>query len=188
MKTIGDTMEYTIQYAGHTLNYTETLTECGQVDHIDYMQHKLDHMKREGIIATWTHQGEQHYLWTDMKPLADLTAGNTDNLKEALEFAAERKDDSLSRCLSRLMLVDSFQDTITQVSDDYSEHSFYFVRYRKLREGDSQDDIRVINGDPYKFAGNGGIIYHGKHDNGGDGSAPTFAVNMTPVNGWSTHT
>jgi hypothetical protein len=184
MKTLKDT----IQYAGHSLNYTETLTECGQIDHIDYMQHKLDHMKREGVIACWTHEDETHHLWTDLKPLQDLTAGNTDNMHKALEFAAERKDHSLVRCLARLMLVDFFQDTITQVSDDYSTHSFYFVRYRKLKEGDSQNDIRVLNGDPYKFAGNGGIIYHGKHDNGGDGSAPTFSVNMTPVNGWSVHT
>jgi hypothetical protein len=184
MKTIGDT----IQYAGHTLNYTDTITECGQVDHIDYMQNKLDHMKREGIIACWTHHEESHHLWTDMKPLADLTKGNTDNLQKALEFAAERKDHSLVRCLSRLMLVDFFQGTVTQVSDDYSNHSFYFVRYRKHKVGEPDNDIRTINGEPYMFAGNGGVIYHGKHDNGGDGSAPTFAVNMTPVNGWSTHT
>jgi hypothetical protein len=35
---------------------------------------------------------------------------------------------------------------------------------------------------------NGGIIYHGTHDNGGDGSAPTFAVCLTPVTGWAIHT
>lgn len=33
-----------------------------------------------------------------------------------------------------------------------------------------------------------GLIFHGSHDNGGDGSAPTFAVNLTPVNGWALHT
>ena len=34
----------------------------------------------------------------------------------------------------------------------------------------------------------GGLIFHGKHDNGGDGSAPTFSVNLTPTNGWAVHT
>jgi len=35
---------------------------------------------------------------------------------------------------------------------------------------------------------NGGLIYHGSHDNGGDGSSPTFSVSLTPVNGWAIHT
>jgi hypothetical protein len=35
---------------------------------------------------------------------------------------------------------------------------------------------------------NGGLIFHGKHDNGGDGGAPTFSVNLTPTSGWSVHT
>lgn len=34
----------------------------------------------------------------------------------------------------------------------------------------------------------GGFIYHGKHDNGGDGGAPTFSVSLTPQSGWSIHT
>ena len=35
---------------------------------------------------------------------------------------------------------------------------------------------------------NGGLIYHGPHDRGGDGSAPTFSVNLNPHDGWSIHT
>ena len=34
----------------------------------------------------------------------------------------------------------------------------------------------------------GGLIFHGQHDGGGNGSAPTFSVNLTPSNGWSIHT
>jgi hypothetical protein len=34
----------------------------------------------------------------------------------------------------------------------------------------------------------GGLIYHGQHDNGGDGGAPTFSVNLFPSQGWSIHT
>ena len=33
-----------------------------------------------------------------------------------------------------------------------------------------------------------GLIYHGQHDGGGNGGAPTFSVNLTPMNGWSIHT
>ena len=35
---------------------------------------------------------------------------------------------------------------------------------------------------------NGGLIFHGKHDAFGSGSAPTFAVTLEPTDGWSIHT
>ena len=36
---------------------------------------------------------------------------------------------------------------------------------------------------------NGGLIFHGQHDRGGDGSSPTFSVSLTPVDDdWSIHT
>lgn len=38
------------------------------------------------------------------------------------------------------------------------------------------------------FIMNGGLIYHGSHDRGGDGGAPTFSCNLTPMNGWAIHT
>ena len=34
----------------------------------------------------------------------------------------------------------------------------------------------------------GGLLYHGAHDRGGDGGAPTYAVNLQPVEGWTIHT
>lgn len=34
----------------------------------------------------------------------------------------------------------------------------------------------------------GGLIYHGSHDRGGDGGAPTYAVSLQPSEGWSLHT
>ena len=34
----------------------------------------------------------------------------------------------------------------------------------------------------------GGLIFHGVHDNGGDGGAPTFSVNIKKSHGWSLHT
>lgn len=35
---------------------------------------------------------------------------------------------------------------------------------------------------------NGGLIFHGPHDNGGDGGMPTLSVNLLPHHGWSIHT
>ena len=34
----------------------------------------------------------------------------------------------------------------------------------------------------------GGIIFHGAHDGGGDGGAPTYSVCLTPQVGWQIHT
>ena len=34
----------------------------------------------------------------------------------------------------------------------------------------------------------GGCIFHGSHDNGGDGGAPTYSVCLQAVDGWSLHT
>lgn len=35
---------------------------------------------------------------------------------------------------------------------------------------------------------NGGVIFHGKHDGNGSGSAPTFSVSLSRKNGWHVHT
>lgn len=35
---------------------------------------------------------------------------------------------------------------------------------------------------------NGGVIFHGKHDGNGSGSAPTFSVSITKTDGWQIHT
>ena len=41
----------------------------------------------------------------------------------------------------------------------------------------------------YKFWFNGGLIFHGSHDRGGDGGAPTFSVSLVAVDeDWSIHT
>lgn len=34
----------------------------------------------------------------------------------------------------------------------------------------------------------GGLSFHGPHDGGGDGGAPTFSVNVNPITGWTLHT
>ena len=58
---------------------------------------------------------------------------------------------------------------------DFAPHSFFWV----WRETESQ---RVIM--------NGGIIYHGKHDNHGSGGAPTYSVCIDPSDKpeWRIHT
>jgi len=101
--------------------------------------------------------------------MKDLTNGK---LEETLEFAKTIKDDSLEYCIERLKLTDENCETETNLMNDFAPKSFYFERLRK--DG--------------SFAGNGGVIFHGTHDSGGNGAFPTFSVNVTPTNGWSIHT
>ena len=74
------------------------------------------------------------------------------------------------------------------------------------KNGDGTDKTRARlykDGAPYSFGFiieaqnangewttwfNGGLLYHGPHDGHGSGSAPTFAVSLTPTTGWSIHT
>ena len=60
---------------------------------------------------------------------------------------------------------------------DFAPHSFEFVK-EVMYEGKSE----------WEFQFNGGIIFHGPHDNGGDGGAPTYSVSLSPQDGWSVHT
>lgn len=98
--------------------------------------------------------------------MKDLTEGKLD---EALKYAESIKDTSLKNCLSRL----DYDNIEADVMVDFAPYSFYFVRKNK---------------ETGEYRSNGGIIFHGKHDNGGDGGSPTFSVNLTPCNGWQTHT
>ena len=56
---------------------------------------------------------------------------------------------------------------------DFAPQSFYF---EMMRDG--------------KRWFNGGCIFHGPHDNGGDGGAPTFSVSLNPDTKphWQIHT
>lgn len=101
-------------------------------------------------------------------------------LLEATQAAIGMNDESLTKCLDRL---ENYGADMLVIAPDYAPLSFHFGLYRRTEEGE-----HMIEGERCQLYLNGGIIFHGKHDNGGDGSAPTFSVNLTPCNGWSIHT
>lgn len=101
-----------------------------------------------------------------MSSIIDLTEGK---LKEQIIFANDKKDTSLLNCINRFLLYDAKE---VRISNDFAPRSFYFCL---INEDESQGM-------------NGGIIYHGTHDNGGDGGSPTFSVSLTPTKGWAIHT
>jgi hypothetical protein len=63
--------------------------------------------------------------------------------------------------------------SVVELYPDIAPYSFFWV-WRNTKTGNT-----IMNG---------GLIYHGKHDNGGDGGSPTFSVCLEPTNGWSIHT
>lgn len=105
--------------------------------------------------------------------LVDFTNGK---LTEAIQYSRKIGDQSLIRCLKSLNRVHGkdygCEGGYTQISEDFAPLSFFFVRYN------AQKESRLC----------GGVIFHGKHDDFGSGSAPTFSVCLTPTNGWSIHT
>lgn len=97
------------------------------------------------------------------------------------------KLDNLHSKLSQLCHGDKSDEELTlwgrpaairvYLGSDFAPHSFTFYVETQY-EGEEE----------WKFQLNGGLIFHGSHDGGGDGSAPTFSVNMSPQDGWSIHT
>lgn len=90
--------------------------------------------------------------------MIDLTEGV---LERNLEYAKTINDTTLQDCLDRLKKADEYHQSETKVFKDWAARSFEFAR---LKEN--------------KCILNGGIIFHGPHDNGGDGSSSTFSVTM----------
>lgn len=68
------------------------------------------------------------------------------------------------------------EDMRVRLFRDFAPQSFEFVQEVKR------------DGKDWECAVNGGFIFHGPHDGGGNGGAPTFSVNLTPQDGWSIHT
>jgi hypothetical protein len=100
-----------------------------------------------------------------------------DRLQAARDFADRVKlRASLEECLERLQGPYFSRETRTTLYTDFAPHSFGFDKEFLHEDG------------TWHLAYNGGLIYHGPHDNGGDGGGPTFSVSLTPHNGWSIHT
>lgn len=101
----------------------------------------------------------------DVKEFAD-TVGMRKQLEEKLKYLdefAEHGDRGRTQC---------------HIRKDFAPYSFEFTMTRRRPEGE----------DGYDFFFVGGLVYHGKHDNGGDGSFPTLSVCLEPTNGWEVHT
>lgn len=111
--------------------------------------------------------------------LVDNTDGYLDTVKE---FAVKvGKEGNLRRKLDYLDQYASGRrsegiETRCQLYKDWAPQSFAFLM-----------EMRKDGGEWERWF-NGGLIFHGDHDGGGNGGAPTFAVCVNPEDGWSIHT
>ena len=91
----------------------------------------------------------------------------------------EKNIDDNSSLKSRLDYLDHYggdDKTRVRLGRDFAPYSFSFVIERKNAAGE------------WCHLFEGGLLFHGAHDGRGNGSAPTFAVTLTPTTGWSIHT
>jgi len=103
-------------------------------------------------------------------------------LKRRLDYLdkyADHEGKGLTKCILR---------------KDFAPHSFTFTMMRRVTNVEKQRELASYGAKPdesgvfWEYWFNGGLIFHGSHDNGGDGGAPTFAVNLNPHHGWGIHT
>ena len=67
--------------------------------------------------------------------------------------------------------------TRCELHKDFAPLSFQFCMFQKNEKTGE-----------YVYWFTGGLIFHGSIDSFGSGSSPTFAVTLTPCDGWSIHT
>lgn len=106
-------------------------------------------------------QNQEHF--DKVKAFAEST-GRWEQLKEKLDYLdtyADHEREGLTKCV---------------LGYDWAPYSFRFCMMTKDEAGE------------FKYWFNGGLIFHGSHDNGGGGGAPTFSVCLNPTDGWSIHT
>ena len=106
-----------------------------------------------------------------------------DHFRDTMEFAAKHPE-RLTSLLDNLKYLSDYgtrrsdvRSARTVLTKDFAPYSFNFYTF-----WNDEDRPMMV----------GGLIFHGPHDGGGDGSAPTFSVNLVPVKAehgeWRTHT
>lgn len=101
-------------------------------------------------------------------------------IKFATEIGQLDGTEGLQTTLNRLQWFEDNRNQDVYLYKDFAPYSFYFEMWDKdIPEKQRNRDNRWLNG---------GAIYHGSHDGGGNGGAPTFSVNLSPVSGWAIHT
>jgi hypothetical protein len=86
-----------------------------------------------------------------------------EHMRDVVKFA--KRTNRTQQLVDNLKRLNSFRGKCFLYSD-FAPMSFYFELCNAV---DGKRDF------------NGGLIFHGKHDGGGNGGAPTFSVSVTPL-------
>jgi len=100
---------------------------------------------------------------------------DTDN-----EALVERVQTALTHSLSQ-----TFQlclDTLVRLASNVHGTVHLYLDFAPLSFG-----FMVLRQDGSSWI-SGGVLFHGPHDGGGNGGAPTYSVCISPQNGWTVHT
>ena len=113
--------------------------------------------------------------------LTDNTNGKLNQIKEFAE-----KIGLLDQLNSTLEGLEQYVTNKVEVTlfPDLAPYSLYFI----VRIKEEFVDDEVLLRPRGSTILDGGIIYHGKHDGYGSGSAPTFSVTVDKADGWRIHT
>jgi len=105
-----------------------------------------------------------------MGEIKDLTNGDLDKIKEFAK--GNNLTEKLEQTMSRFNAY-ADNDMDVELHSDYAPYSLFFVTKRNGVQGMC-----------------GGMIFHGPHDLGGNGSGPTFSVSLDNNTDphWSIHT
>jgi len=108
-----------------------------------------------------------------------LEIQNQEHFNKVVAFA--RESGRLEQLIDRLAYLDTYANheedrTKCMLGYDWAPYSFSFTMMVRNESGE------------YEPWFHGGLIFHGPHDGGGSGGAPTFSVCLTPTDGWSIHT
>ena len=115
---------------------------------------------------------------TELKEFGtEFTEDGLAQLEKCIKFINEKRPDLEENFISRFKYLGEQPKRKLTIWTDFAPLSFYFVAY-----------WRNPKTDQWERDFNGGIIFHGNHDGGGNGGAPTFSVNLEAVDGWSIHT
>ncbi len=130
--------------------------------------------------------GRWEQLEGELKTLADYFECGEDSLDKHRQFRESYPFDE-----NFPLELTGTEKTRCLLYKDFAPYSFYFeIQTRKMDCGvkpGGEKGTPFWTGTWQRYM-NGGLIFHGPHDNGGDGGPPTFSVNLSPTDGWSIHT
>jgi len=181
----------------HTLNLSgEQSVQCPKCD-------------SRSIFSKGMHKVTDYQVRIVLPEMIILNPNNEEAIQEQLNKCEEFLN-QLPDLEARFKLYHSLQDSLEVIHNIHvntlqtrreteweteEDEKAYKEWYAKKREWAIQNPKAVLHMDfaPLSFCWSGGgmtggLIFHGPHDNGGDGGAPTFSVNLSNTYGWSLHT